>query len=164
MALVRHIAVALLLAFSLAARSFGSETVYFLIDTGYSEFNCSYVVPLTKDEDIAYARKILKDASGTNPILVGLMARIAAGADGINRNYSVLAAPEWNWHITEVEGLGQGSLEDTMEGNAILLEWDPALFIALYGEWHFFWFFSKLCSNHKLVFLGSNFFKRGFCW
>ena len=63
--------------------------------------NDSYVIPLTDPDLIAQAHELI---STHNKIVV---ARIAAGKDGVNRDYKDVLHPEWSWHVTEVRLCGR---------------------------------------------------------
>jgi hypothetical protein len=70
----------------------------------------SYVLPLAEDADIAHARDLIArgpDVAG-RPIVV---ARIAAGANGINRNYHAAGSPPWSWHVTGLSGFADVAAE-----------------------------------------------------
>jgi hypothetical protein len=84
-----------------------AETVYFLVAElpGQETHGDSYVLPLSDPAQIVHARDLI----ARGPFVAGefiVMADIAAGADGINRD--LLAAgdpkPPWSWHVTNVEG------------------------------------------------------------
>jgi len=85
------------------------------------------VVPLTRPEDIAHARAIQAGTPGiydTIPVM-----KIAAGADGINRNYLAVGAPQWSWHVTEFIKFGEGTLGSTFDTIPASVEYDVAGFI-----------------------------------
>src|SRR5438876_9411342 len=71
-----------------------NETIYFLVEApgrvvGTYVFNDSYVLPLSKQEDIDHARFLISLGrsvfSEAHQALVG--AKVGPGKDGINRNY-----------------------------------------------------------------------------
>ncbi len=81
------------------------ETVYFLVGEmsiipAENRKNDSYVLPLSRADDIDHARYLisrnLAGSVGTAPF-VG--ARVAPGKDDINRNYLDPRLPEWSWHV-----------------------------------------------------------------
>jgi hypothetical protein len=75
-------------------RAAANDPVYFLVaETPASRFNDSFVLPLTNVTDIAYARRLIAEP-GNNDLHRVVAARIAAGTDGVNRNYYALGAPE----------------------------------------------------------------------
>jgi hypothetical protein len=77
-----------------------SESVRFLVDqiNGHPRHE-SYVLPLSDPAAIAHARKLIEfGASAGQPIVV---ADVAHGANGINRNYAVPGAPPWTWHVSK---------------------------------------------------------------
>jgi len=83
------------------------ETIYFLVALPKVNDSVvqrdSYVLPLSKQEDIDYARYLISLGSsvfiGSHAALVG--AKVEAGQDGINRNYFDPRFPEWSWHVIE---------------------------------------------------------------
>lgn len=59
----------------------------------------SYVLPLTAPEDISHARDLAANGPAIGSAIV--VAEIAAGSDGLNRDYRAASAPLWSWHVTE---------------------------------------------------------------
>ena len=100
-----------------------TNTVYFLVATVWDCRPCgSYVLPLSKPEDIAQARQlILATPTNGNGKIVG--ARIAAGKDGINRDYLAPGCPEWSWHVTEFVRFADYSAE-ILDGSPRAVEQD----------------------------------------
>jgi hypothetical protein len=79
-----------------------AETVSFLL-TGPIEVNRqpeSYVVTTSDPAQIAQARAYLRETSHITFLYARV--RIAAGADGVNRNYSAPGYPAWDWRVTEL--------------------------------------------------------------
>lgn len=70
----------------------------------------SYVLRLDAPADVAAARAWLAQgpASGVGSIAV---ARIAAGADGVNRDALAPGNPPWSWHVTDFEGFAHFTIE-----------------------------------------------------
>ncbi len=90
------------------------EDVLFLVTElpGYELFYDSYVLPLSEPDDIAYARGLIEygpGSEGYEATIVG--AWIAAGADGINRDYLAPGAPEWSWHVSAFVRFAEYSAE-----------------------------------------------------
>lgn len=88
-----------------------AATVYFRVAEPFpfGGHHDSYVLPLSNPDDIAAARSII--AKG--PLSVAdriVVARIAPGADGINRN---LNSPfqTWDWHVTDFLGFAELTAE-----------------------------------------------------
>ena len=72
------------------------EVVYFLVGETTPYHNDSYVLPLSDANEIAGARNLISGGMG---FATRVVADIAAGTDGINRNFvSPMKAP-WNWHV-----------------------------------------------------------------
>ena len=109
-----------------------AETICFLLKERekLKRYNDSFVIKLSKPEDIAYARRII--AEPTNSLLnTGIAASIALGADGINRNYLAPGAPEWSWHIKEFQGFTQGAILEAIF-SPTQIEWNPVFFTSRY--------------------------------
>lgn len=87
-----------LLLVCLFSQAYG-ETIYFLVAEQIPNHNDSYVLPISDSDanDIVYARNL---ASGGMAFATCVVADIAAGADGINRNYLSPVRAPWNWHVT----------------------------------------------------------------
>ena len=64
----------------------------------------SCILPLTKPEDIAEARRQM---ALEVPTLIPTMY-VARGADGINRDYLAPGKPAWRWHVTGFIGFAEG--------------------------------------------------------
>ena len=102
-----------------------TNTVYFLL-VAQSD---SFALPLSRAEDIAYARQLM--AEPDNQTLHRMIAaRIAAGRDGINRNYMKAGAPEWSWHVAEFSGFGDGTVNDWSPSQ---IDSNPSYYAQLYG-------------------------------
>jgi hypothetical protein len=84
----------------------------------------SFVLPLSNPADVEAARNII-ELGGATPPGVGYIAtaRIAAGADGINRDLLAPGEPAWSWHVTEFEGFVESTIE-LVDGNPTLVEAD----------------------------------------
>jgi len=75
----------------------------------------SCVVPLSRPEHIEHARQLIAlDAvnrhGSSDPLPPNsgtiVVAQVAAGSDGVNRNYSVPGFPAWSWHLAGRLGFG----------------------------------------------------------
>jgi hypothetical protein len=126
-----------------------NTTVYFLIgafnDTQRTGIPESYVLPLSKPEDIAHARWLIAidaihRAGPENPLPQDAGALVVAGiapvADGINRNYSVPGFPAWSWHVTAFRGFSDRTIE-VLDGRPSSVEAHPGAFIDGIGFWDF---------------------------
>ncbi len=106
------IATVLLAPLSLAT----AGPVYFLVSerAGEAVHNDSFVVPISDPAHIAHARDLISrgpDAAG-EPIVV---AKIAAGADGINLDYLDAHHRPWDWHVSEFANFA-GSTVEVLDG------------------------------------------------
>jgi hypothetical protein len=84
--------------------AYAQETVYFMCADKHKQkyFDDSFVLPLSRPEDVREARRLLKEVSPMDqPFPV---VKIAVGADGINRDHLAVGAPQWSWHVTEFLG------------------------------------------------------------
>src|SRR2546423_14198665 len=86
------------------AQTNNAETVYFLVadprESDWALVGDSYVLPLTKQEDIDHARYLiwLGRAAFQDPAKAALVvAKVGPGKDGINRDYLNPSFPEWSW-------------------------------------------------------------------
>ena len=82
---------------------------HFLVGPRTPQLKDSYVLPLTRPEDIAEARRQLT-LDLTNRLMV--VARIGAGADGINRDHLAPGKPAWSWHVTEFLAFAEGGIPE----------------------------------------------------
>ena len=119
----------LALGLAVSAAAAADERVWFVIAEARDvAHNDSYLLPLTDPADIAQARSLLQQGPGGT---VGSIAsvRIAAGADGINRNVRAPGSPLWSWHVTEFEGFADFAIE-LCDGWPSFIEEDVDAFIA----------------------------------
>lgn len=91
--------------------SANDTTRYFLVAELPGQELChdSYILPLTDPTHIAYARSLISDGIGDRPYIV--LADIASGADGVNRDYLKDTAPAWSWHVTGFKGFVEFTAE-----------------------------------------------------
>lgn len=102
----------LLLCALLAASPVGAVPLLFLVaePPGGIFHGDSYVLPLEDPGAIAHARDLIarRAAQAGAPIAV---ARIAAGADGVNRDLLAAGEPPWSWRVTEFLGFADFTIE-----------------------------------------------------
>jgi hypothetical protein len=96
-----------------AARA-DAGTTYFLVAErpGQELHRDSFVLPLTDSDHVSHARDLISlgaDRAGSSIAF----AKIAAGADGINRDLLAPDQHEWSWHVTEFQGFGDIGIELT---------------------------------------------------
>ena len=123
-----------------------AETIYFLVaePPGRALGYDSYVLPLSKQEDIDHARYLISlgqsDFSGSHAALV--VAKVGPGKDGINRNYVDQRFSEWSWHVVEFRGFGDRTIE-ILDGAPTYVENDPSWYLGndgrqgLIGFWNY---------------------------
>jgi hypothetical protein len=69
----------------------------------------AYTLILSEPDDVAHARRLIAEGpSAGSPIVY---ARIAVGADGINRNWRAPGAPAWSWHVVEFYDFAESTAE-----------------------------------------------------
>jgi hypothetical protein len=108
-----------------------TETIYFLVgcprDPDWVLIGDTYVVPLSKPDDIDHARYLiwLGKSVFSEPHAALVNARIGPGKDGINRNYLDPTLREWSWHVVEFNGFYDVSAE-ILDGSATDVENQPA--------------------------------------
>lgn len=86
----------------------------------------SYVLVLEAEADLEHARALIQDPDAGAPIVT---ARIAAGADGLNRDHHAPGAPPWSWHVTQFDGFADLTIE-LCDGWPGFVEQDVAGWIA----------------------------------
>jgi hypothetical protein len=87
-----------------------ADVVRFLVGESYKPFhNDSYVLPLSDSMAIDHARELIAMGPQIGEAIV--VAKIAKGANGINRNYFAEEAPPWSWHVTEFESFSDSTIE-----------------------------------------------------
>jgi len=88
-----------------------AATNYFVVAErpGTARHHDSYVLPLTNATAIAHARALIANGPGIGQAIV--VARIAAGADGVNRDYLAQGAPAWSWHVTSFVAFADSTIE-----------------------------------------------------
>jgi hypothetical protein len=98
---MRYAALALALVAAAAAAEARADVVHFLVAErpDQAAHHDSFVLPLDDPEAIAHARALITQGPEIGRPIVH--ARIAAGADGVNRDYLAPGAPEWSWHVTD---------------------------------------------------------------
>jgi hypothetical protein len=107
------LACGLALAPAAAARADAPESVRFLVAENPAGGACShcdsYVLPLSAQADIAAARDLIaRGGTGGGTIAV---AHVAAGADGVNRDWLAPGAPAWSWHVSDFVGFADTTVE-----------------------------------------------------
>jgi hypothetical protein len=104
------------------------ETVWFVVAKADPlDRNDSYLLPLTRPQDIADARNwlTLGTASGVGSIVV---ARVASGGDGFNRDVRAEGSQAWSWHVTEFVSF-EGNTVELIDGWPGLIEADPPAYM-----------------------------------
>lgn len=100
----------LLLLFCLSSQA-SAAPVYFVV----SEINPSaghgdsYLLPLEDATDIAHARDLILNGPSIGSSIV--VAHIASGTDGVNRNVLEPGEPLWSWHVDQFSGFGDFTAE-----------------------------------------------------
>src|SRR6266571_7873595 len=102
------------------------ETNYFLVaePPGRVVGNDSYLLPLSKQEDIDHARYLVSLGSSvfSGSHLALVVANIVAAKDDINRNFLDPKFPKWSWQVSQFLGFGDYTIE-VLDGSPTQLEW-----------------------------------------
>ena len=104
--------VACILAYGFLACAIDTEAtpVHFLVsEIGEPVHHDSYVLPLSDPTAISHARDLISIGPSVGEAIV--VAAIAAGSNGINRNYLSPGAPLWSWHVSEFQGFADNTIE-----------------------------------------------------
>jgi hypothetical protein len=114
-----------------------SESIRFLV----AEFEepvhgDSYVLPLSDPSAIAHARQLIAAGPSSGAPLV--VAQIAKGPNGVNRNFLAPGAPPWSWHVTAFEGFADFTIE-ILDGWPTYLESDVDGWLANTNGYIGFW-------------------------
>ncbi len=112
--------------------------VYFVVselnpEAGHGD---SYVLPLEDVNAINHARNLIENGPSIGGTIV--VASIAAGADGINRDVLASGQPLWSWHITKFLGFADITAE-ILDGWPGFVEQDVEGWIANTGGKIGFW-------------------------
>ncbi len=115
-----------------------AETTYFVVAElpGFECHGDSYVLPLTNTADIAHARALISEGPQIGEAIV--VAGIAAGADGINRDYLKNPPQDWSWHVTEFVAFADMTIE-ILDGWPTYVESDVNGWINITGGFIGFW-------------------------
>ena|SRR6266568_2546988 len=116
-----------------------AETTYFLVadprESDWALVDDSYVLPLSKQEDIDHARYLISLGRsvflGSHKALV--VAKIGPGKDGTNRNYVDPKFTEWSWHVVEFREFGDYTAE-ILDGSPTDVENDPNWYLGNDGR------------------------------
>jgi hypothetical protein len=76
---------------------------------GHEIHGDSYVLVLEEPADVAHARALIESKGASGAAIV--VAEIAAGADGLNRDFLAPGAPPWSWHVTQIQSFADNTIE-----------------------------------------------------
>lgn len=103
------LAAAVLIAVGATVRAAAAPIEFLVAEfPGHEVHGDSYVLMLQEPADIEHARALVEKRAAGGTIAV---VRIAAGADGRNRNVRAPGEPLWSWHQTSFEGFGDFAIE-----------------------------------------------------
>jgi hypothetical protein len=98
----------------------------------------SYLLPVEEAADIAHARDLILNGPSIGSSIV--VAHIAAGSDGINRDVLAPGEPLWSWHVDQFSGFADVTAE-ILDGSPGLVEQDVSGWInntnGLIGFWNY---------------------------
>ncbi|HEX6884895.1 MAG TPA: fibronectin type III domain-containing protein [Planctomycetota bacterium] len=101
--------VAVLALVPLAAPAPQTTPVHFVVaERGTPFHGDSYVLPISDPAQLREARDVLRGLNGFETICV---ARIADGADGVNRDVRAAGEPLWTWHVIDFLGFAETTAE-----------------------------------------------------
>jgi hypothetical protein len=135
----------LCIIFLMATYTFAqSQTIYFLVaNFDPNSRTDSYVLPLTEPNDIAHARDLIANGPGVGRPLV--VASIACGANGINRNFLSSSKNQWLWHITQFIGFADITIE-ILDGNPTFVNNDCSSWMTGSGGKIGFWSYTVIAE------------------
>lgn len=127
------------LLLTVTVQSAAAETRYFKVAEwpGNVHVGDSYVLPVTDPAHIAHA----EDLISRGPAAAGSaipVARIAPGGDGINRDFNQVGHPLWSWHVTELQGFFDVTIE-IIDGTPSMVEDDIPFWMGNTGGQIGFW-------------------------
>jgi hypothetical protein len=119
-------------------------TTYFVVaESGDAVHGDSYILPLEDPSDVAHARDLIVHGLDAGaPIVV---AEIAKGADGVNRDYLAPGQPLWSWHVERFEGFADATIE-LIDGWPSFVEEDVNAWIANTGGHIGFWSYTVVAE------------------
>ncbi len=128
----------ILLCSFLSAAAAGDEVRWFVVsEIPPVERNQSYLLPLSDPDEIAQARQLIAEGPGGSVGSI-VSARLVGGSDGFNRDVRAPGGPLWSWHVTELLGFADLTIE-LCDGWPGLVEEDVDGFIANTGATVCFW-------------------------
>ncbi len=135
-----------LLVLSAASPARGQAVIEFVVGEFATPcLHCdSYVLPLSDPADIAQARELIQLGPGPGRGAIAV-ANIAAGTDGINRDWLAPGAPEWSWHVTQFLEFAEVTIE-VCDGWPAFVESDPAAWIQNTGGVICFWSYTVVAE------------------
>lgn len=87
---------------ALAGRAVAEPALFVFAGARSNQPPQSFVVPVEDAAQIAQVRAYLADrVAGRESRPLVATVRVAAGADGVNRNYAAAGAPEWSWRVVQ---------------------------------------------------------------
>jgi hypothetical protein len=121
------------------------QTAHFLVAERpeFAVHGDSYVLPLVDPAAIDHARALITAPPGDLSSIV--VARIASGADGVNRDQLASGAPAWSWHVTEFLEFADFTAE-ILDGWPTFVEEDVDGWIANTGGLIGFWNYTVIAE------------------
>ena len=104
------LAAAVLVAVGATVRAAAAPIEFLVAEfPGHVVHGDSYVLVLEAAADIEHARALVEKGAAAGATIA--VVRIAAGADGRNRNVRASGEPLWSWRQTSFEGFGDFAIE-----------------------------------------------------
>jgi hypothetical protein len=104
---------------------------------GREVWHDAYTLSLTDPAAVAHARDLVARGLAAGEAIV--VARVAAGLDQLNRNWSSPGAPPWHWHISQFVGFADATVE-ILDGTPWGVEANAAgweVYPGLIGFWNY---------------------------
>lgn len=119
-----------------AIESEAREPTWFVVGPRDGSSAEGFLLPLTQSDAIAAARSAIAAGAAAEGGIV--VASVAAGADGRNRDPFAPGTPPWSWHVREFQQFADLTIE-LCDGSPGLLEDDVAGFLRNTGGTICFW-------------------------
>ena len=87
----------------------GAAPIHFVVSEINTQHGDSYVLPLEDADDIAHARELILHGPSIGSSII--VAHIARGPDGVNRDVLAPGEPLWSWHVDQFDGFADFTAE-----------------------------------------------------
>lgn len=87
----------------------GAAPIHFVVSEINAQHGDSYVLPLEDADDIDHARELILHGPSIGSSII--VAHIASGSDGTNRDILAPGEPLWSWHVDGFDGFADFTAE-----------------------------------------------------